>query len=219
MAANETLPVSGNNPKMNTGSDQAAARHKTLRKRRIIIFTVATVLNAGLLALLAWQLLTPAQNQSSGGNSSYTPSDPLKGKPAPNFTLAALGTGYGSTISLADFKGKSIVLDFWSSSCGPCQDEAPMLQAMSQKMQAKGVVFIGVDFEDTQTDGSAFLQKYHITYPNAFDPTGSTAINYGVAYTPTTFFINSKGIIVGNIPREMTAQDLQQNLRLLTPKM
>ena len=91
-----------------------------------------------------------------------------------------------------------------------------MLQTQAQDAQAKGIVFIGVDFQDTQTDGLGFLQKYGVTYLNVLDADGSTAIHYGVVYTPTTFFINSKGVVVHTISREMTRQELQQNLQTLS---
>jgi len=199
-------------PGDNTHAEKLTAKSKGLRKRRIIIFTIVSLLNLGLLALLWSQLLTPAQNQASSGVDAP---GPLQGHPAPNFTLAALGAHGASTIDLASFKGKPIVLNFWASSCAPCHDEAPMLQTTWQHVQSKGVVFIGIDFQDARSDGLSFLQKYAITYPNALDADGSTAIHYGVTYTPTTFFINRQGVIVRSIPREMTAQELQSGLQLL----
>ncbi|HEY6410514.1 MAG TPA: TlpA disulfide reductase family protein [Ktedonobacteraceae bacterium] len=192
------------------------AKRKGSRKRNITIFIVVSLLNVGLLALLWSQLLTPAQNQAGANSDGPTVANPLKGRPAPDFRLTALNTAQAATLGLAAFKGKAIVLNFWSSSCGPCQHEAPLLQSTWQRMQAKGVVFVGVDFQDTQSDGVSFLQKYGITYPNVLDANGLTAINYGVVYTPTTYFINSKGVVVSMIPREMTAQDLQKNVQLLT---
>ncbi len=185
------------------------------RKRNIAIFIVVSLLNVGLLALLWTQLLTPAQNQGSTSSDGPNVANPLKGRPAPDFKLAALGTGQGSTLDMVSLKGKAVVLNFWSSSCVPCQDEAHLLQSTWQHMQSKGVVFVGVDFEDTQGDGLSFLQKYGITYPNVLDANGATAINYGVTYTPTTYFINSQGVVVSVIPREMTAQELQKNVQLL----
>ncbi len=198
-------------PGDNTHAEKLTAKSKGSRKRRIIIFTIVSLLNLGLLALLWSQLLTPAQNQASTGGDAP---GPLQGHPAPNFTLAALGAHGASTIDLASFKGKPIVLNFWASSCAPCHDEAPMLQTTWQHVQSKGVVFIGIDFQDARSDGLSFLQKYAITYPNALDADGSTAIHYGVIYTPTTFFINRQGLIVRSIPREMTAQELQTSLQL-----
>ena len=91
-----------------------------------------------------------------------------------------------------------------------------MLQSTWRQLQSKGIVFVGVDFQDAQSDGLNFMQKYNITYPNVLDANGATAINYGVTYTPTTYFINKQGIVVSMIPREMTAQELQKNVQLLT---
>lgn len=213
MSTNDIMPEPGEHNEVR--AETATAPRRRSRKRTIIIFVVATILNGGLLMLLAWQLLTPAHPQSSGGNGSYTASDPLKGKPAPNFTLAALSDQHVPPISLSQYKGKAIVLNFWASWCGPCQDEALLLQNEWQKVQSKNIVFLGVDFQDTQTDGMIFVRKYHVTYPSVQDTTGAVAINFGIAFTPTTIFINSKGIVVNNVPQQITAQQLQQNVQLL----
>jgi len=207
------MPVKDTISDENTQSEKLTSKRKRSRKRSIIIFTVVSLLNVGLLALLWSQLLTPAQNQAStSGNAS----DPLKGHPAPDFTLAALSSQPAAALHLASLKGKPIVLNFWASSCAPCAEEAPMLQTMWQHAQARGIVFIGVDFQDPKSDGLSFLQKYAITYPNVLDPDGSTAIHYGVTFTPTTFFINRQGVIVRSIPHEMTEQELQTNLQTLS---
>jgi len=193
--------------------EQKLQQPKSLRKRRIIIFAVVSVINAGLLILLWTQLLTPAPNAGNGDNSVV---DPLKGHRPPNFTLAALNVKpAGSMLTLASFKGKAIVLNFWGATCVPCQEEAPMLEKEWRHAQSQGVVFIGVDFQDAQSDGLSFLQKYGITYPNVLDTNGSTAINYGVTFTPTTYFINKQGIVVSSIPREMTATELQNGIKSL----
>lgn len=199
-----------------TQPEKVTAKRKSSRKRNITIFIVVSLLNIGLLALLWTQLLTPAQNQAGASSDGPSVANPLKGRPAPDFKLTTLGMKQASTLNLASLKGKAVVLNFWSSSCAPCQDEAGLLQSTWQRMQSKGVVFVGVDFEDTQGDGLSFLQKHSITYPNVLDASGATAINYGVTYTPTTYFIDSKGVVVSMIPREMTARDLQTNLQLLT---
>lgn len=192
--------------------EKSIARSKNTRKRSILIFVGVSLLNVGLLALLWTQLLTPSQSASQGQGSVK---DPLVGQRAPVFTLAALDAKGGQKISLTDFKGKLVVLNMWSSTCAPCVDEAPVLETQWQQMKARGVVFLGVDMEDTQSDGLNFLQKYAVTYPNVIDTSGSTAVSYGVTGTPETIFINRQGVVVNAARGELTAQTLQSDLQSL----
>lgn len=179
-----------------------------------MLYGVGTAITTTMLALLVWQLLTPAP--LSGGKSSSTPADPLKGKPAHNFTLPLLSNQqHTPPISLAGFRGKAIILNFWASWCSPCQDEAPLLQAEWQKVHSRNIVFLGVDFQDTQSSGLNFLHTFHISYPNVFDATGSTGATYDLTGLPTTYFINSSGVVMNNIPHQMTSQELQQNVQAL----
>lgn len=191
------------------------AKRRDTRKRSITIFIVVSLINVGLLAFLWAQLLTPAQNASQNPGQANA-SDPLIGHPAPDFTLAVLGPHGAATLTLSSFKGKPVMLNVWNSTCGPCVDEAPLLEKQWQQVKAQGVVFIGIDFQDTKSDGLSFLQKYGITYPNVLDMTGSIAINYGVTGTPESIFINRQGIVVSRVAYELTAQTLQRNLQLIT---
>src|SRR5438128_2479302 len=120
-------------------AEKLPPRHKNSRKRSIIIFTVVSLLNVGLLVLLWSQLLTPAPNANNNNSDGL---QLLKGHPAPEFVLAALTAQHAQTLHLSDFKGKPVVLNFWASTCVPCQVEAPMLQTQAQHAQAKGIFFI-----------------------------------------------------------------------------
>jgi len=184
-------------------------KRKRSRKRSILIFTVVSLLNVGLLALLWTQLLTPAQPNSS------QQSDPLLGHSAPNFSLAALNTQNQQKLSLANFKGKPMVLNFWSSTCVPCKDEMPLLETQWERMQGKGVAFLGIDVEDTTSDGLSFLQQHGVTYPSVIDSGGSTLVSYGVTFTPETIFIDRTGKVVSAVRMEITSQQLQDNLNAL----
>ena len=184
---------------------------KRTHYRRVLIITFVSLFNIGLLALLGSQLLTPAQNQNSSGATS----SPLLGHPAPDFTLAALSHAPVPAVHLTGFKGKPIVLNFWASWCDPCKHEAPLLEAIWQRVQGQGVVFLGVDYDDTQGDGLAFLQTYGITYRSVMDTDGAVAINYGVSGVPETFFINRRGVIVQKVIGELTQQTLQSNIQSL----
>jgi len=179
------------------------------RRRRILIFCVVSLLNVGLLALILTQLLTPAPNIVS---------DPLVGHPAPNFSLAMLHPDAGkSALSLSNFIGKPVVLNFWASWCAPCKEEAPLIENTWKQVQAQGkdVVILGIDFQDSNNDSSSFLQLYSITYPTVLDADGSVASKYGVTSLPQTIFINRNGTVPSREPRELTAQVLSNNLQLI----
>ncbi|HKV03085.1 MAG TPA: TlpA family protein disulfide reductase [Ktedonobacteraceae bacterium] len=182
---------------------------KNKRRRRMLIFCVVSLVNVGLLALILTQLLTPAPHSGS---------DPLVGHPAPNFSLAMLRPdSRNSALSLSNFKGKPVVLNFWASWCDPCKEEAPLLESTWKQMQAQGkdVVFLGIDFQDSSNDGIKFLQLYSITYPAVQDVDGSVSIKYGLTSLPQTIFINRNGTVVSREPREITAQVLSSNLHLI----
>lgn len=179
------------------------------RRRRILIFCVVSIVNVGLVALILTQLLTPAP---------HVVSDPLIGHPAPDFSLAMLRPDTGkSTLSLSNFKGKPIVLNFWASWCAPCKEEAPLLENTWKQAQARGkdVVILGIDFQDSNNASLSFLQSYSITYPTALDADGSVASTFGVTSLPQTIFINRNGMVTSREPRELTAQVLTNNLQLI----
>ena len=178
-------------------------------RRKSLIVGAVILVNVGLLAFLLTQLLTPATTPSS---------DPIVGHPATGFTLSALeSANEKGVLSLSDFKGKPIVLNFWASWCVPCKEELPLLENTWKQMQAQGkdVIFIGIDYQESSSAATNFLQQNGVTYPAALDASGSVASTYGIASLPDTFFINRDGIVVSKELRELTAQVLSTNLKLI----
>jgi len=189
----------------NTPVQESVRKNK--HRRRIVIFCVVSLLNVGLLALILTQLLTPATNSVS---------DPLVGHPAPNFSLVMLHSdSRKSALSLSNFKGKPIVLNFWASWCQPCKEELPLLENAWKQMQAqkKDIVFLGIDFQESSSDATSFLQQYGITYLAGLDINGSIASKYRVTSLPQTIFISRDGSITSREPQELTAQELSRNLQ------
>ena len=117
----------------------------------------------------------------------------MAGKPAPAFTIKRLDQE--GTLSLADFKGQPIVLNFWATWCSPCKMEQPVLDWAAQNYKGKAV-FIGIVFEDTEEATRKFLSETGVPYPQVYDPKSTVAVDYGVSGVPETYFINRQGIIV-----------------------
>jgi cytochrome c biogenesis protein CcmG, thiol:disulfide interchange protein DsbE len=152
---------------------------------------VAVGVVIALLGLLIWKV--------AKGDDSAVTSSLAEGKAvaAPAFTLAKLdGSG---DLALDSLRGKTVVLNFWASWCGPCKDETPLLQKGWERWQGKDVVFVGIDVKDFRGDARSFVRRFGVTYPNVYDGKGSTVGRYGVTGFPETYFIDPLGRVVYRI--------------------
>jgi thiol-disulfide isomerase/thioredoxin/Flp pilus assembly protein TadD len=126
---------------------------------------------------------------------------PQAGSPAPDFHLTTLD---GKPVSLADFRGKTLVLNEWATWCPPCREETPDLIAAAKKLGAKrDVVFLGVDSTEAAPIVRAFLAAKPMPYAQAIDGDKAFSTAYHVRAFPTTFVISGDGVLraryVGNI--------------------
>lgn len=130
-----------------------------------------------LMAVFGWKMFDSARGQVNSGL-------------APDFTLALFD---GGQFTLSELRGQIIVVNFWASWCIPCRDEAPILEHTWRRYRDRGVVFIGVDYLDTDKEARAFLEEFDVTYPNGPDLGTRIADDYRIKGVPETFFIARDG--------------------------
>src|SRR3954469_2428704 len=110
---------------------------------------------------------------------------------APSRALPVLGaTGQKS---LASFRGKPVILNFWASWCDPCRIEAPLLEQAQHRLAARGGTVLGVTYRDASPDSEKFVRKFDLTYPSLRDVDGQLAKDYGTRALPETFVIDRTG--------------------------
>lgn len=161
------------------------------------------VLLAGLLVVLPLVAILA----SGFGNDPHALPSMLEGREAPVFALEDLD---GNPYALPALKGEPVVLNFWSTWCGPCKYEHPLLlQAQSAYPQVK---FLGVIYSDTEPKVRRYLAQAGANYPHLLDPGNKTAIDYGVAGVPETFFIDRNGVIVHKQVGPLTPDVLRSKL-------
>jgi len=134
----------------------------------------------------------------------------LRGQPAPAFALKTLQTG--EVVSLEKLRGKPVVLNFWSTWCGPCRMEHPVLDWAFREYGTQAH-FLGAVFEDTEENALGYIARAGSPYPQLVDPKSQMAVDYGVAGVPETYFIDAEGIIrdkfVGPISRSAFAAQMR----------
>ena len=128
-----------------------------------------------------------------GKDPNALPSE-LVGRSAPSFSLPTL-SGDGN-VDLASLKGNVVVVNFWASWCAECRTEHPALLNAWDRYRDRGVVFVGVDFEDSATDAADYAREQGVDWPLATDPGSRAAIDYGVFGVPETFVLDGEGQIV-----------------------
>jgi len=114
-------------------------------------------------------------------------------KPAPALDLPRL-TGPGR-MSLAQQRGKVVVLNFWASWCVPCRRESPLLERWQRRLSRRKATVLGVDLLDVSSDARGFIRDFHLTYPMVRDKAGDSAQDFGVIAYPETIVIDRKGRI------------------------
>ncbi|MFC7370108.1 peroxiredoxin family protein [Fictibacillus iocasae] len=172
-----------------------------IRNRKPLFIILGFVL---LLALAVWvsdkeaAYNNPARNtqerefklSEKSGEVGLTP-----GNTAPNFTLKNLE---GQTVSLKDYRGKKVILNFWATWCPPCREEMPDMQKFYSENQDKDMEILAVNLTHAEKDKKAigeFADQYEVSFPILLDRKGETVNLFKAVSIPTTYFIDSEGTV------------------------
>ncbi len=182
-----------------TGSPAASPAAPASRSVRVPLILAAALLV--LAAAIVAYTLGARSGMSQRAESVSTPAEPSAAeelaarRPAPLFTLPSLRGP--EQISLADFRGQVVVINFFASWCGPCELEAADLQRTWERVKGHGVTFLGIAIQDQYQDAQAFLTKHKITYPAAIDKSGDITQAFRITGIPTTVFVDPQGRLAG----------------------
>jgi cytochrome c biogenesis protein CcmG, thiol:disulfide interchange protein DsbE len=175
--------------------------------RRFVISGVIVVAAVAVLALLTFGI-------SRQSDASSIDSKVAQGKfplaPSSKVSLPMLGSAASKT--LADYRGKVVVLNVFASWCEPCASEAPLLAREQRMLVKSGGTIVGVTYLDNSSASEQFTHRFHITYPVLRDVSGSFVRSFGTTGVPETFVINRAGRIQALQRFPVTRQWLQRTL-------
>lgn len=176
---------------MMTGPSAPSRPHRP-SPRTIVLLSIAGVVAVAVVAALAWR--APSATVGAGA--------------APAFELPRLDKPE-ATVSLQEFRGKPLVVNFWASWCAPCRKELPAFQAAAERLGGR-VGFLGVNHEDSRSGALDLVKETGVAYPSGFDPNGKVAPSYGVGGMPATIFISSEGVVLERHLGGFRAADLDR---------
>jgi peroxiredoxin len=157
-------------------------------------------------ARLEIDLMTPSQPSTTPPVISVGPE---VGKLAPDFTLPTLD---GGELSLSQFHGKIVMINFWQSSCSNCKEEMPQLQAIYNKWPHDKLEILAVNIGEKAAFAQSFVETRGLTFPVLLDSDEAVSDIYQISRFPTTFFVNADGIIKEIKTSTFTSQSEIENV-------
>ena len=162
------------------------------------------IVGGGLAAVAVALVLSGAASNRSAVSAD---------RPAPDFRLNRLDDP-SRVVSLADYQGRPLVLNFWASWCVPCRKEMPAFESVASELKGR-VEFLGVNEQDTRPGALDLVTKTGVRYPSVVDADGKLMTAYGLRGLPNTAFISPDGELLEVHAGELNATDLRAAIRRL----
>ncbi len=190
-------------------------------RRRSLGRWTALVLVLAFIALLAYGL-------RANGTNDEIDSALAEGRAAraPGFALEVLERGElparlerrigpafaDGRVSIEELRGTPVVLNMWASWCTPCREESPRLREGWERHGRDGVAFMGLNIQDLRGDARDFSKEYGLTYPSVRDARRGVADRYGATGIPETFFVDTRGRVVGHVIGVVSSEQLEAGI-------
>jgi peroxiredoxin len=192
-------------------------------KQRTFIITLASIfvlfglLGCIILSIAFWQLAIErttaadtAQATPQRSTEQPAPREAAVGEIAPDFTLIDIRDD--EQVSLSQFDGRPVMLNFWATWCPPCRKEMPLLQDAYEEHQGDGLIILTIAVSDKAKNVLDFSDQHDLTFPLLIDTKDRVAVQYKVLGIPTSYFIDSVGVIASVQVGDLTAPTLDRHL-------
>ena len=159
---------------------------------------------SGFAALLLFDVELLAKTDSRGMDRLFGIVGVIKVPPVEDPVRINLKDMNGNNISLSDFKGKIVFLNFWTTWCPTCRIEMPSMEKLHQRLKNKNFAMVTINLQESASQVKAFFKEFKLTYTALLDSTGEVGASFGIRAIPTTYILDKTGRIIGLVsgPRE-----------------
>jgi len=173
----------------------------------VLLFMALTF--SGLAAVLFFNEKLLAKTDSRGMERLFSNMSVIKVPPTKDPVRINLKDLNGNNISLSDFNGKIVFLNFWTTWCPTCRIEMPSMEKLHQKLKNKDFAMVTINLQESASQVKAFFKEFKLTFTALMDSNGEVGASFGIRAIPTTYILDKTGRIIGlvNGPREWDSKE------------